>query len=349
VVRQAVAGRSRTRGHLAWLAVVFCLPLLAPRALVAQGAEGQRSGSPDTSSPRICPDRARSEAAEVTRGGGDSGQEGIRPDFRTRFFPPGDLFSPLLADMKEPRFYGSFRSVSFDGPALPGGEAGTIAAALVALGERLDLWGARREVSCEGLHLGIFGSVFSQFNLDAPSSDLINSDFTGGLRVTGRIDRWSTRLRILHQSSHLGDEFLLNNPGVNRENLSFETVDGLVSMDGETLGLFWRVYGGGGYIVSTSTPLDRGMSQWGIELSGPAWALPNGTDLRLQAGGDFQSWAEQDWETTASLKGGVEWADRGSSRRVRFLFVYLNGFVPFGQFFSTTQLESYGIELQVNL
>lgn len=311
-------------------------------ALCVGEATGQGVGA--AVAPGPCPDRVAYGPEREDAGSGDG-----RSKFRGHLFPDGDLFRSLLADMKEPRFYGSVRRVDFSAPPLPSGGDEEITAALVALGERLDMWGLRDEGSCEGLQLGIFGSVFSQFNMDAPSSDLLNTDFTAGLRVTGRRGPWSARLRFFHQSSHLGDELLLNNPGVERVNLSFETLDALLSLDGRMRRVLWRLYGGGGYIVRSSSELERGVAQWGVELRGPMWDAGDETLFRLLAAGDFRSFRERDWRTTASVKGGLEWASRPTTRRVRLLFAYLDGFVPFGQFFSTTLVTNWGLEFQVNL
>ncbi len=314
-------------------------------ALSVSAGEGATQETEDGGVLGPCPDRV-AYRPEGEGGGSRAGRSG----FRGRLFPDGDVFRSLLADMMEPRFYGSVRRVDFDEPPLPSGGDDEIAAGLVALGERLDVWGLRDEGACEGLQIGIFGSVFSQFNMDAPSSDLLNTDFTAGLRVTGRRGPWSARLRFFHQSSHLGDELLLNNPGVERENLSFETVDGLLSVNGRAGGVvLWRLYGGAGYIVRSSSEHERGVAQWGAELRGPLWDAGDDTLLRLMAAGDLRSFEDRDWGTTSSVKAGVEWASRPTTRRIRLLLVYLDGFVPFGQFFTSTQLTSWGIEFQVNL
>ena len=49
------------------------------------------------------------------------------------------------------------------------------------------------------------GDLFAQFNIDSPSSDLINTDYTFGIPATYRYGDNSLRFRIYHQSSHLGD------------------------------------------------------------------------------------------------------------------------------------------------
>ncbi|MBI4512708.1 MAG: DUF1207 domain-containing protein [Gemmatimonadetes bacterium] len=215
---------------------------------------------------------------------------------------------------------------------------------MVGLGETFGLWGLRQPRGCDGVQVSIVGGAFSQFNLDAPSSDLINTDFIGGLELTPRLGSWSARVRLFHQSSHLGDEFLLNNPGITREDLSIDAVDALLSVEGRVWRLFWRLYGGGGYIFSRE--VDPGVAQWGVELRGPLRRFVRGTQLQPVFGADFTTFDERDWGVTTSLKGGVEWATGPVIRSVRLLAVYLDGFIPFGQFFSTTELTNFGLELQ---
>lgn len=262
------------------------------------------------------------------------------------FFPRGHAFEPLLADMKEPVFSAAYREVRFGSKAIPARGSRDVSGGLVALGETFELLRWADPDRDRAFQSGIFAAVFSQFDLDS-SGDLINSDFTVGFPFTVTQGPWSARLRLYHQSSHLGDEFLLENPDVDREDLSFEVADALVAAEGS----WWRLYGGGGYILRTSTGLDRGLAQWGVELRGRPipGASFRGTDLTPVLGADFQSLEERNWDVTTSLKGGLEWSAEGSTRKLRLLLVYLGGFMPFGQFFNTERLESYGIEVQFAL
>jgi hypothetical protein len=120
---------------------------------------------------------------------------------------------------------------------------------------------------------GLFGVVFAQFNLDIHSFDLLNADYLLGPVVTYRRGPWSARLRFYHQSSHLGDKFLLNYGlahGVDTQHPSFETVDLLVSLEDR----WWRVYGGGGVVVLSKEPdlsSTPAFVQYGFELRGPVW------------------------------------------------------------------------------
>ena len=74
--------------------------------------------------------------------------------------------------------------------------------------------------------IALQAGVFSIFNMNAQSKDLVNADYTVGLLTSYRTGPFSGFLRLHHQSSHLGDEFILDSPTpVNRINLTFEEVD----------------------------------------------------------------------------------------------------------------------------
>src|SRR5262249_46279488 len=115
--------------------------------------------------------------------------------------------------------------------------------------------------------IGWLGGVFSIFDLDAPSYDLLNTDFWAGPTLSFRRKGLSTQVRLYHQSSHLGDEFLLRHPGVHRVNLSYEGIDWLVSADPWS---WLRLYAGVGELLHTDpSGLYRLSAQGGVELKSP--------------------------------------------------------------------------------
>lgn len=267
--------------------------------------------------------------------------------------PDDDLFRLLLADQREPRFYADYRRIEFRGSAnvLAEGHGTTIDGALVGFGGAFGIWGLRQLRGCDGFQVSMFGAVFAQFNLDTPKADLLNADYLVGPELTLRRGRWSGRLRFYHQSSHLGDKFLLNYGlahGVQRQNLSFEIVDALLSVEDE----WWRLYGGGGLVVLSGNDPDLtttpGFVQWGLELRGPAWrpwAWLKKTSLRPVFGGNFTSVQATKWTLNTSLTGGLEWASPGSAHRIRLLLEYQRGAVPFSQFFFG-RTRNFGVQLQ---
>src|SRR3954466_362327 len=125
--------------------------------------------------------------------------------------PDNDLFRPLLADQREPRFYADYRHTFLrDSDAPAEGHGADINAALVAFGGSFGVWGLRQPGGCDGFQGSLFGAVFAQFHLHTHSRDLLHADYLVGPTLTCRQGRWSGRLRVYHQSSNLGDEFLLN-------------------------------------------------------------------------------------------------------------------------------------------
>ncbi len=157
-------------------------------------------------------------------------------------FPAGDLFRPLLADPRQPQFFVSF--VKMTTPT------DRITAASVGYGENFGLWRWPGANPGDGWQFNFAGGLFALFNLSAPSNDLVNGDYNVGFSLTHGAGPWSQRFRLYHQSSHLGDEFLLSQPNIKRINLSIEAVDAVTSYEGKR----WRVYGGPGYLIGRDPP-----------------------------------------------------------------------------------------------
>ena len=242
--------------------------------------------------------------------------------------PRGDVFCPLLADPKGVRSFVSYLRGDADEFAE---EVGSVGIADVF---GLLRFGGRRPGN--GVQLSLAGGVFAQFDLGTSSYDLINADYTIGLPLTLRVGGTSARLRVYHQSSHLGDEFLLRSEHPERENLSFESLELLLSQDVAVL----RVYAGGEYFLNRNPEsLPRKLAHGGVELRPPA-ALRFGTlgAVRFVAAGDAKAVEDDDeWDVGVSARAGFEIgrAREGGvpSRRWSLLFEFYDGPSPYGQFF----------------
>jgi hypothetical protein len=256
--------------------------------------------------------------------------------------PRGTLFCPLLADPKEARSFASYQrgtQAPFDTDI-----------GAVGIGDQFGIarWGG--PTAGEGVQLAVVGAVFAQFDLATASYDLINADYLIGLAATARRAGFTTRLRLYHQSSHLGDEFLLR-PATDRENLSFEAVHLLLSQEMGAL----RVYLGGETLLRREPDdLARTVAQAGLELRQPGRPLRVGTlgSARLVAGVDLKATEEQDWSPATSVRAGIDVgrarpAD-GPSRRWQVLGEFYDGPTPYGQFFRDA-IRYWGVGMHFSL
>lgn len=276
-------------GHLVWQAAPECAAVN-----VALPAEMRpAAGTATAAAPRPAPDTT-------------AGIEAL---------PVDELFMPLIADPRQPQFSIKYHRYdtrdSFDAASVSFGDYFGFASGL--LGE----YGVSQ--------IGLQGAVFAVFNLDAPSLDLVNADYWIGIPVSYRRGPLSYLTRVYHQSSHLGDEFLIGNPNVARINLSYEDLESLVSYEWQK----WRFYGGGGVILNSEPNLDPLHAQAGLEYRRPSpftrWQMVGAVDM--------QATQEQNWQGNGSYQFGFAY-DGGANREIRFMLEHYRGFSPNGQFYN---------------
>lgn len=246
--------------------------------------------------------------------------------------PRGDVFCPLVADPKGLRSFASYQR----------GDAREFARNIASVGVA-DAFGLLRFGGArpgDGVQVGLSAGVFAQFDLDARSYDLINADYLIGLPITFRRGGLSGRVRVYHQSSHLGDEFLLREgrpDGFERENLSFESVELLLSQDVGAL----RLYAGGeGFFNRNPSTLAARLAHGGAELR-PAASVGFGTlgRARVLAAVDVKVVDDDEARTGVSARAGLEVGRPREggvpSRRWSLLYEFYDGPSPYGQFFGT--------------
>ena len=255
----------------------------------------------------------------------------------SKFLPRDLLVAPFHADPRTPHFSIASRQVSSGvGPNNTGS---------ANFGETFALY--RNAAPLDGQwEIALQAGVFSTFNMNAPSGsmDLVNADYIAGLLTSYRTGSFSGYLRLHHQSSHLGDEFILNSQTpINRINLSFEELDLKLSYE---LASWFRIYGGGGMLVGRDpSSLKRGTSQVGAELSSP-WTFWGGK-VRPVAYADFQANARSNWRGATSVMAGLQFEDaRIGDRKLQVLVEYFSGPSPNGQFFTqNTEWIGVGVHL----
>jgi hypothetical protein len=143
-------------------------------------------------------------------------------------------------------------------------------------------------------------------DFDTPSFDVINTDFRIGLgvasRLPGALDNIALRLKGFHESTHIGDEFILRamaGPAFRRYNVSYEALEFFAAFDWhvEPSKKFFkfnylRLYGGGRYLNKTAfeeffeleNPLrTKSKDEWqgGGEFFFKLGALPNQKIVRF--------------------------------------------------------------------
>jgi hypothetical protein len=251
----------------------------------------------------------------------------ITSEYQVGLLPGNVLFKPLIADPRWPHFSASWQSYVGD-PQLENAGSATFGESFALY--RGKAWGVWWEV---GVHAG----VFALFDLDASSADLVNADYMVGVPLSLRYADFSAMLRLLHQSSHLGDEFLLRTR-TNRVNLSYQSVDAKLSYE---LAEIFRVYGGGGYLFGQEPSSIKPWSiQYGAELTSPWPARP--ARWRPIAAVDVQHRENNDWWGDVSIRAGIQIEGVLLTRKLQILFEYFTGYSPNGQFY-TDRIKYYGL------
>jgi len=239
-------------------------------------------------------------------------------EWQSGLLPGGTLFKPLIADPRWPHFAASYQQYLRD-PTLKDVGSVTFGETFSLLRERY--WQSWWEV-------GVQAGVFAIFDLDAVSKDLVNADYFVAIPFGFRRDDLSALLRVFHQSSHLGDEFLLRTKP-QRLNLSYEGIDLKVSYEWRD---WLRLYGGAGYLFDTDpSSLHRWSVQYGAEVTSP-WPGPS-AQWRPIGAVDVQQREENGWSTDVSVRAGVQIDGVLATRSLQLLFEYFLGRSPNGQFF----------------
>jgi hypothetical protein len=242
----------------------------------------------------------------------------VPPEYQLGFLPGAVIFKPLIADPRWPHFSAAWHYY-FGDPQFTNVGA-------VSFGESFALY--RAKLGPTLWEFGLHAGVFSVFDLNAESVDLVNADYMVGLPLSFRWKDLSMQLRVFHQSSHLGDEFLLRTR-TNRINFSYQSVDFKASYDVLQVA---RLYAGGGWLFGQDPASLKPWSvQYGLELYSPWPARPS--RWRPIAAVDVQQHQENDWSTDVSARAGIEIDGVLLTRKLQFLIEYFNGHSPNGQFY----------------
>lgn len=200
----------------------------------------------------------------------------------------------------------------------------------VSLGDRFTIY-QFRDLMYGHLSLGIEAGVWAIFEAKPSSLALINADYYIGIPFTYIYDRFALRFRIWHESSHLGDELLIENKHIKRLNPSAEAIDLYLAyelLDGFTL------FGGVGSVIRSDKSYK--VKPWYL-VSGFNYFLNclKITVANLEATpylGLYLCNAEyHDWRCDTTVTIGYQW-DKSYGHKLRLYLEGHKGFSNDGQF-----------------
>lgn len=189
------------------------------------------------------------------------------------------------------------------------------------------------------MQIDIAAGMWADFNMDPvvhPNhewAELVTTDYILAIPISYARDFYSFRLRAYHISSHLGDEFIVNQPNILRTNPSFEAIDIFCALQ---LKDALRIYFGPGFIVNSdqSYPMKTFYFEYGFEFRPLVYKYEH---PRLYGNPffalDCQNWQVNNFRPSLTAQLGYEWTKlERAGRSVRLFVEYHNGYSE-GQFF----------------
>jgi len=244
-----------------------------------------------------------------------------------QLLPSGLMYKSYLAGGREPRFGSQWVRMRDEGwlwDATLGGRAGLLR------------YGTDNAIRPEGWQLDVEGAAFPRLDLEN-ERDLVSADFRIGGLLTTRRGCWEAKFGYYHLSSHLGDEYILRHPDVDRINYVRDSlVLGMAVYFGPNL----RVYSEAGCAFNTDGGAEPWEFQCGADLS-PAeptgrWGAPF-----LAVNGHLRE--ENDFGGNMTVQTGWQWRGQ-TGHLLRVGMQYFNGFSDQYQFYNIFE-EQIGVGL----
>lgn len=326
-VRFSSARRRRALG----CAAALVLSMLPARAATAQHIEPLppvtlQARQPAEGLPTLAPQQPAEPVFSAVSPLDAPGAAGGYPDdmmydeqWASHWLPGSIIWHSYMAGTREPGFRSVWSTLK-DGTRVWD----------VTLGGRVGIWryGNSSNTRPEGWQLDFEGAAMPRLDPVSESTDLISVDYRVGILQTYGNGPFQAKFGYYHLSSHLGDEFMINNPSVVRINYV---------RDSAILGLGYyvteatRIYGEVAYAFGHEDGAEPLELQYGVEYSpirrdgrvwAPFWAVNGHSRQELNMGGDFV------------LQAGVQIRNGLSARRFRLGAQYYNGHSEQGEFFA---------------
>lgn len=234
-----------------------------------------------------------------------------------QILPEGLIYHSYLAGAKESRFSSQWLKEKHKGWLADS-----------TLGGRVGLLrhGTEGPAMVQGFQLDFEGSVSLRQDLD-DELDVLSMDFRAGVPLTYGIGRFQTKFAYYHLSAHLGDEFMIRYPTVERINYARDV---LVWGNSYYVTDDVRVYGEVGWAFYSDGGSDPWEFQFGVDYSqacavgrrgSPYFALNGHLRQEINFSGNFVAQA------------GWQWRRRVGGPRFRFGAQYYNGMSPQYEFY----------------
>ena len=223
--------------------------------------------------------------------------------------PNGLMYKSYLAGEKEPRATTLWLDLNNHGYIWDS-----------TIGTRIGIfrYGTTDIIKPQGWQLDMEGAAMPRLDMES-KNDLIAVDFRVGLPLTYRNGPTSYKFGYYHISSHVGDEFLENNPAFVRDHFVREAFVAAISHEPSD---FVRLYGEIGYSVIAKGSAEPIEMQFGAEYSAQA---ATGIYSSPFAAVNAHLREEANFGGNVTVQAGWQWRGKSSDRLWRVGAQYYNG------------------------
>jgi hypothetical protein len=208
------------------------------------------------------------------------------------------------------------------------------------MGGRVGIWryGTSSAFFPQGWQLDVEAAAIARLDLDN-IRDMESVDYRGGVPLTYGVDNWQFKFGYYHLSSHLADEFAINNPGSLADRINYVR-DSLVAGASYYPHPAWRLYAEVGYAFFTA----GGAEPWEFQF-GSEWSQPGPTGLHGAPFVALNAHLREEVDFGGDITAQAGWLWRGQSGQVMRLGpYYFNGKSSQYQFFNDSE-EQIGFGL----
>lgn len=236
-----------------------------------------------------------------------------------QWLPQGVIYRSYMAGVHEPRmaFVASLEGGRCIWDPTLGGRVGLLR------------YGDFDPLRPQGFELDFYGAAVTRLDVDH-RQDLDATDYVFGFPLTYGVDDTQYKFGYAHQSSHLGDELAIREPGTLDKRVNFVR-DSLVLGMSHYPYPTWRLYGEMGWAFHTGGGAQPWEGQFGTEFSRPGPTGRRGTPF-LALNGRMREEHNFGGDVTAQI-GWLRRGDYGQTLRVGAQ--YYNGKSSQSQFFNT--------------